>query len=335
MEIILMKNNRAKRTGFTLIELLVVMAIIALLLGILLPALNKARAKARQVKSATQLSQIHKGLVTFASDEDGIFPTPGLIARQKYDNGSGAAFVPGKGDEDYLANNHANVYSAMIQRNFVSPQILVCPAEVNSRCVVDSDYNYEEYRPIQGSYWDMAQEHKGSEDPDFDGWQSSGFKADLFGECNVSYATMLLVGKRKKDQWRDGMDSSFVVLGTRGPGEDDGTTYAIGANAQEGLYEDSQTIGIFGGREEHFGNQCFNDGHIEYSNTFTPSGHSKWEDNQNEFNEDDIYVNEDLTPTSNNSNGAGKDAFIAMCKTVSSDLNEGDWDYTGYEVTYD
>ena len=70
-----MKNKKAKKTGFTLIELLVVMAIIALLLGILLPALNKARAKARQVKSATQLSQIHKGLITYASDEDGIFPT--------------------------------------------------------------------------------------------------------------------------------------------------------------------------------------------------------------------------------------------------------------------
>ena len=110
-----MKNNRAKKTGFTLIELLVVMAIIALLLGILLPALNKARAKARQVKSATQLSQIHKGMITFASDEDGIFPTPGLIARKEY-NG---AFVPGKGDEDYLANNHANVYSAIMNDTLI------------------------------------------------------------------------------------------------------------------------------------------------------------------------------------------------------------------------
>jgi prepilin-type N-terminal cleavage/methylation domain-containing protein len=328
-----MKYNKAKKTGFTLIELLVVMAIIALLLGILLPALNKARAKARQVKSATQLSQIHKGLITFASDEDGIFPTPGRIARKQYNN----AFVPGKGDEDYLANNHANMYSAMIQRSFVSPQLLICPAEVNSRCVVDSDYNYEEYKPIQGAFWDMHEDYVGSPEtePELANWDDSGFQSDLFDECNVSYATMMLVGKRKKDQWRDGMDSSYVVLGTRGPGEDDGTSYAIGSEAVDGLYENSQTIGIFGGREEHFGNQCFNDGHLEYSNTFIPSGHSKWEDQDGNYNEDDIYVNEDTTPTSNNANGAGKDAFITMCKSVDTDLNDGDWDYTGYEVSYD
>jgi prepilin-type N-terminal cleavage/methylation domain-containing protein len=332
MEMNHMYYKKANRTGFTLIELLVVMAIIALLLGILLPALNKARAKARQVKSATQLSQIHKGLITYASDEDGIFPTPSKISRRQY----AGAFVPGKGAEDHLLNNHANVYSALIQRNFVSPQILVCPAEVNSRVVVDSDYDYSEYKPIQGSFWDMHPDYKGDEDPNTQGWDDDGFQSDLNGECNVSYATMMLVGQRLRNQWRDGMDSSYVVLGTRGPGEEDGTSYAIGANASgTALYENSQTINIFGGREEWFGNLCFNDGHMEYDNTFIPSGHSKWEDGTGNYNEDDVFVNEDLTATSNNANGAGKDAFITMCKEVTTNPDEGDWDYTGYVVTYD
>lgn len=327
-----MNYNKAKKTGFTLIELLVVMAIIALLLGILLPALNKARSKARQVKSATQLSQIHKSLITYASDEDGVFPTPSKISRLKYNS----AFVPGKGAEDHLLNNHANMYSALIQRNFVSPQILVCPAEVNSRVVVDSDYDYSEYKPIQGSYWDMHQDYKGGETPVTDGWDTDGFQSDLNGECNVSYATMMLVGQRLRKQWRDGMDSSYVVLGTRGPGEEDGTSYALGAGASgTSLYENSQTLNIFGGREEWFGNLCFNDGHLEYDNTFIPSGHSQWEDETNTFNEDDIFVNEDLTPTGGNANNAGKDAFITMCKEVTTNPDEGDWDYTGYVVTYD
>ena len=78
-----MKLRRNNNRAFTLIELLVVMSIIALLLGILLPALSKARAKARQVKDSTQLSQLHKGLVTYASDKDGIFLTPGLVKRHQ------------------------------------------------------------------------------------------------------------------------------------------------------------------------------------------------------------------------------------------------------------
>ncbi|NBX26533.1 MAG: prepilin-type N-terminal cleavage/methylation domain-containing protein [Planctomycetes bacterium] len=68
--------------GFTLIELLVVMAIISLLLGILLPALNNARAKARETKDGTQIKQIHQSWVTKSLDnQQGRFPLPGEINR--------------------------------------------------------------------------------------------------------------------------------------------------------------------------------------------------------------------------------------------------------------
>ncbi len=63
-----------RRYGFTLIELLVVVSIIALLVAILLPALNSAKHLAYEVHCAHNLHQINIGLVIYADQYYGRYP---------------------------------------------------------------------------------------------------------------------------------------------------------------------------------------------------------------------------------------------------------------------
>jgi prepilin-type N-terminal cleavage/methylation domain-containing protein len=80
-----------RRNGFTLVELLVVIGIIAVLIGILLPALNRARENAKRIACAAQLRQIGIAARSYAADNKDALPPMNLDDGQRTYDSAGLA----------------------------------------------------------------------------------------------------------------------------------------------------------------------------------------------------------------------------------------------------
>ena len=96
----------APRYGFTLLELLVVIGIIAVLIGILMPALAAARRSAQTIKCQANLRTLGQAMMMHSNEHRGFFPLSGLI----YNGATNTASPKGLGDGtmqryDYFNNS--------------------------------------------------------------------------------------------------------------------------------------------------------------------------------------------------------------------------------------
>ncbi len=109
------------KKSFTLIELLVVIAIIAILAGMLLPALAKARTKARTISCLNNHKQIMLGTMIYCEDNDGILPRGYIQASQ----GMPSTYEVKNATDDNL---EGSAPFPVILRKYVDAELWYCPS---------------------------------------------------------------------------------------------------------------------------------------------------------------------------------------------------------------